>query len=291
MDLDIEKYKGKNSSRHHYVPQFLISGFTNSNGELYIYDKIRDKIQNKPKPPKSIFFENDRNTIILPDKSESSIIEDYLFKEIDNTGSIVVKYFQDTQLDKIKFNDENIAQFLYFLVCLFWRIPKNDLAVKELVKSADIKISGIDSNLLKKDEAFQKSQVSGIIRHTLNEMISRPENFKKIVNIHQLGNSVLMIGDNPLLFRKLNPEFSLFGKEDFLIALTSNRIFSSTETDLGILSLENAVAYNTAVINQSVRYVCCGDLDVLEKSIKTYNMVKNKGLNAGIQEVPFMIIK
>jgi len=151
MDSDIEKYKGKNSSRHHYIPQFLISGFTNSNGKLYIYDKIRDKIQNKPKPPKSIFFENDRNTITLPDKSESSIIEDYLFKEIDNTGSMVVKYFQNNELDKIKFTDENNAQFLYFLVCLFWRIPRNDSAVKELVKNADITISGIDSDILKND--------------------------------------------------------------------------------------------------------------------------------------------
>jgi len=122
-------------------------------------------------------------------------------------------------------------------------------------------------------------------------MISNSENFRKCVNIHQLGQNVLMIGDNPLLFRKLNPEFNSFGKEDFLIALTSNRIFSSTKTDLGILSLQNAVAYNTAVINQSVRYACCGDLDVLEKSIKTYNMVKNRRLNAVIQEVPFMIKK
>ena len=229
MNSDFEKYMGKNSSRHHYIPQFLISGFTNSNGQLYIYDKIRDKIQNKPKPPKSIFFENDRNTIILPDKSESSIIEDFLFQEIDNTGSKVVNYFQDTQLDKIRFNEDNVAQFLYFLVCLFWRIPRNDFAIKELVKSAEIKINGIDADLLRKDEAFQKSQVSGVIRHTLKEMISNPENFKKFVNIHQVGQKVVVIGDNPLLFRKLSPEFSSFGKEDFIIGLTSNRIFSSTK--------------------------------------------------------------
>ena len=289
MNLDLEKYKRKTSSRHHYIPKFLINGFTNQEGKLYVYDKEKDFIQDKSRVPKSIFFEWDRNNITLPDKTESSILEDFLFLEIDNTGSEVVKYFQETKLNEIQFTYDNIAQFLYFLICLFWRIPKTDFAVDQLVKSAEIRINGINPDILKKDKYFVKAQRAGIIRHTIKEMISNGESFKKFVNIHQIQDNILVIGDNPLLYRKLTQEFSSFGKEDFLIAVSSNRIFSSTKHDLGVLSRINAVAYNTAVIRQSVRYVCCGDLDVLEKSIKTYKMMCNSGFTHGFEEAPFRV--
>lgn len=289
MNPEFEKYLKKNSSRHHYIPQFLISGFVNSKGEVFIYDKQKDKIQNKPRPPKSIFFEQDRNTIVLPDKTESSILEDLLFKEIDDIGSEVVKYFKDTELERIKFTDDNIAQFLFFLICLFWRIPKTDFAVKQLVKNADIKIKGIDSEVLRNSEAFQKTQRSGIIRHTIKEIVSNQESFEKFVNIHQMAKDILVIGDNPLLYRKLSPEFSSFGREDFLMAVSSNRIFSSTKDNLGTLSMTHAIAYNTAVIHQSVRFICCGNLEVLTKSVNTYKTVCEKGLTIGLEEVPFIV--
>jgi len=289
MNLNLDKYKRKTSSRHHYIPKFLINGFTNQQGKLYVYDKEKDFIQNNSRPPKSIFFEWDRNNITLPDKTESSIIEDFLFQEIDNIGSEVVKYFQETKLQEIQFNDDNVAQFLYFLICLFWRIPKTDFAVDDLVKNAEIRINGINPDILKKDKAFIKVQRTGIIRHTIKEMISNGESFKKFVNIHRIQDNILVIGDNPLLYRKLTQEFSSFGKEDFIIAISSNRIFSSTKYDLGTLSKINAVAYNTAVIRQSVRYVCCGNLDVLEKSVKTYKMMRDSGFTYGFEEVPFRV--
>ncbi len=289
MNSDLEKYLKKNSSRHHYIPQFLISGFINSEGDVFVYDKQKDVVQNKSRPPKAIFFEWDRNTIILPDKTESSILEDLLFKDIDDIGSEVVKYFQNTNLEEIQFTDENIAQFLFFLICLFWRIPKTDFAVNQLVKSADIKMKGIDSEILKKSEAFQKAQRSGIIIHTIKEIISNQESFKKFVNIHQIPKDILVIGDNPLLYRKSSLEFSSFGKEDFLMAITSNRIFSSTKDNLDTLTMINAVAYNAAVIHQSVRYICCGNLDVLKKSVDTYKTICKKGVTYGVEEVPFIV--
>ncbi len=90
---DFNKYLKKLSSRHHYIPQFLISGFANSDGLLYLYDKHKDKILKKPRPPKSIFFENDRNTLDLSNTTKTSIIEDFLYKEIDDKTSKVIKYY------------------------------------------------------------------------------------------------------------------------------------------------------------------------------------------------------
>ncbi|WP_321515470.1 DUF4238 domain-containing protein [Marinifilum fragile] len=287
MSNELDKYKNKNSSRHHYIPQFLINGFVNDNGLLYVYDKQRDKILNKPKPPRSIFFETDRNTIGLNDGIQSSILEDTLYQDLDNIGSDIVRYYQTAKLNEMNFSDDKSTQFLFFLISLFWRIPYTDNAVNDLVDNAVINSIGIDSEILRNDETFRKSRRSGIMIHTIKEMLKNPEALSKFINLNQFSKGILVIGDNPLHFRKTSSKFSDFGKEDFLIALTSNRLYSSTKESFIKLNDYNAIAYNIAVINQSVRYVCCGELEYLEKSVRLYNTISEKGLNYFIAERPF----
>ena len=287
MSNELDKYKIKNSSRHHYIPQFLINGFVNDNGLLYIYDKQRDKILNKPKPPKSIFFETDRNTIDLNNGIQSSILEDTLYQDLDNIGSDIVRYYQTSRLNEMDFSDDKSAQFLFFLISLFWRIPYTDFAVDNLMDNAVINSTGIDSEILRNDEAFRKSRRSGVMIHTIKEMLKNPKALSKFINLTQFSKGLLVIGDNPLLFRKTSSKFSDFGKEDFLIALTSNRMYSSTKESFIKLNDYNAIAHNIAIINQSVRYICCGDLDYLEKSVRLYSDISEKGLNHLIAERPF----
>src|SRR4051812_37185254 len=110
---EILKYK---SSRHHYIPQFLINGFTNNKGLLYVYDKQADKLLSKQRPPKAIFFENDRNTVEIKATLKSSVIEDCLYAEIDNKTSKVIKYYQTEELSKIDFQIEDTAILLFFLI-------------------------------------------------------------------------------------------------------------------------------------------------------------------------------
>lgn len=80
-----------NSNRHHYIPKFLINGFSNSEGTLYIYDKQKDEIKIKPRNPKSLFFEEGRNTVHIKEEQYSSIIEDYMYQNHDDISSKVVK--------------------------------------------------------------------------------------------------------------------------------------------------------------------------------------------------------
>ena len=53
------------SWRHHYLQQFLIKGFLNENDKVFVYNKELDKIQTKEQSSKSIFFEENKNTIFL----------------------------------------------------------------------------------------------------------------------------------------------------------------------------------------------------------------------------------
>lgn len=275
--FDSNYFLQKNSSRHHYIPKFLIDGFKNSSGLLYIYDKIQDKILKNPRSPKAIFFEEDRNTIELPESIESSIIEDSIFKLIDNDTSKVVNLYQNEELDKIKFTHEDYSTFILFLITLFWRIPYTDFAADDLINRAEISTPGIDPKLLQNNPAFRKVQRANLFRHHLNEIKNYGKQGKKRVNIHQSQNDIYVIGDNPLLFRKVPNLFSEFIEIDFLIALTSRRIYSFTDNKLENFTAFNSIQYNAAIINQSRKYVCCCNLEILERSIKVYNELKNIG--------------
>ena len=283
-EFDINKIMQKNSSRHHYIPKFLIEGFKNTNGLLYVYDKTQNEIKKRRKPPKSIFFEWDRNTVEVTQHNESSILEDDLYKKMDDEVKETVKQFQKEELNKIKFTSENTQYFKCFLITLLWRIPYSDFAAENLMDQSVIISPGIDPEILRADLTYRKLQRVGLIPYTLKETMNSG---KKWVNIHQWANDIYVIGDNPILFRKTPRSFSEFGEMDFLIAITSRRIYSSTKKKLENFKKANSLLYNAAVIDQSSRFICCSNIEVLQESIQLYNKYKNKGIKFMLAEDTF----
>lgn len=287
MNEDEFKFsEGKKSSRHHYIPQFLLNGFVNSNGNLYVFDKQKDRILNKSSSPKSIFFERDRNTVEITETIDSSIIEDVLYSKIDSQSSKVVKYFQQESLEKINFEVENTAHFEFFLIDLFWRIPKTDFAVEDLMNRSEITSKGVDPEVLRNDPTYRKLQRAGLFKHHIDEMVKSGNKVSKSVNVHQSNSTAYVIGDYPLLFRKTPHLFSEFGEVDFLIAISSERLYSSTIKPLKTTG-KNSYMYNAAIIEQSTRYIACADKDELSKSIEFYNELKKQGLIFSATELAF----
>lgn len=275
---DLIKHFEKKSSRHHYIPQFLINGFTDTNGLLFIYDKQIDKILSKQRSPKSIFFEIDRNTIELKGDIKSSILEDSLYAEIDNMSSKVIKYFQTKSLDEIDFKAEDIATLLFFLITLFWRIPKTDYASDGIMDRAIISTTNGDAEQLRNSPAYRKLSRAGLFRHHIAEMINFGVKKNKRNNIHQHEKPIYVIGDFPFLLRNQVDEFRKFNDEDILFAVSSTRLYSSTSESLKNFTQINSYCYNAAIINQSIKYIACAELQVLEQSIKIYKELKRVGL-------------
>lgn len=286
--IDIEKFKKATSSRHHYIPRFLIKGFTNTNEQLYIYDKQKNEILKNSRPSKSIFFENDRNTLHLKNEDKTSIIEDYLYKEIDNKTSRVINFYQSESLSKVNFTVEDTATFLFFLISLFWRIPKTDYATNELMERSTITTPpNIDKEDLRKDPVYRKISRAFLYRHHIDEMIISGYKGRKCLNIHELKEPVFLIGDFPILFRKHQNLFSSFNDTDILFALNSNRVYSSTLEPLNNFSANHAFLYNACIIDQSVNYIGCGDLEILKYSIDLYQKLKQNGRIYGLSNEVF----
>ena len=286
-NLDFDKYIKKLSSRHHYIPQFLLNGFVNSDKLLYIYDKQKDVILKKPRPPKAVFFENERNTVDLDSSTKTSIIEDLIYTQIDNKTSEIIKKYQTDELSKIDFNTEDTATFLFFLITLFWRIPKTDYASNDIMERSNITANGIDPEVVRKDPTYRKLNRTGLFKHHIDELKNFGSKGKKWVNIHQNENDMYVIGDYPILFRNLSDKFREFNDSDILIAVSSKRIYSSTNNSLTSFSVKNSLRYNACIINQSTKYVASGNFNVLEQSIVFYKKLKEMGIIYFLDEEVF----
>ena len=127
------------SWRHHYVPKFHLKGFTKPDGELYVFDKLLNKLKPKSVSPTSHFFEPNRNTVtgagIDPDVIER------LYGEYDST---VAGLFERLRADPPPSVDlRMISDLKCYLSVLFWRLPESDKYLDDIVTKLGFEKLGI----------------------------------------------------------------------------------------------------------------------------------------------------
>lgn len=270
----------KASSHHHYIPQFLIKGFANENGQIYVYDKQKDRILARPQYPKQVFFEKHRNTVEIVAGKTSSVIEDSFYQNIDNKVAPYIKYLQQGNLSELDFSIEVTGMMTFFIVTLFWRIPATDDTVADIFRRSEIDAKGIDPEIFRNDPTFLKMERGRLFHHSIGRMQEFGKRTSASVNVHQYAVHSVILGDNPIIFRRTPSSFEDLGDIDILIAVSSNRIFSITEDRLPGLPFENAIRYNTNVILQSKRYVVARSLEALSKAIEMYKFCIELGAEA-----------
>ncbi len=197
---------------------------------------------------------------------------------MDNKTSKVIKYFQTEDLAKIDFKIEDIATLTFFLISLFWRIPKTDYAAEDIMERSVITSQGIDPEILKQDPTYKKMTRAGLFKHHIEEMKTFGAKGTKWSNIHQNEKTSYVIGDYPFLHKTQPNLFREFNDIDLLFAVSSTRIYSATNESLNKFTAFNSFRYNAAIIHQSVNYVACADLNVLKNSLNFYNDLKRVGL-------------
>jgi len=264
--------KNHKSSRHHYIPQFLISGFTNESGLVYIYDKEKGYIQKNPRPTGSIFWEKDRNTMSIAG-TKTSIIEDDTYLRFDNFYKRSVE-----ELRKINLNDKGLnsadTYFLHlFITNLFWRIPASD-------KIFDRIFDRLEASKNEHHEALRKHyriMMHKVTADVLNENFERESKYKII----EFEDPVFVLGDNPILFVEPPNQLEDLDSFTYLFPINSVRGLIKTRKENKDYYMRNTqrkhiLVYNTFIIDQSVRYVVSGNRDLLVKSVNLYNDLKSQ---------------
>jgi hypothetical protein len=260
---------------NHYIPKFLIKGFTNSEGLLYVYDIGKDEIKKNPQSPKSSFFEFDRNSFKLSEEQNVSIIEDEIYQRIDNESSKVIRILQNEETNKIIFDSQLLGEIQFFIISLFWRIPATDYGFDDLIKRSEINSIGIDPEVLRNDEMFQKFQRSKIYQHTINEILNqKPPSKSFYLKISEFEEDSFILGDNPILFKTVPQKFYEIGYMDYLFPPSAKRIISRNLEPFGVFTTEIANTYNMFIISQSSRYVCSGNLKLLQRTVEEYRRLK-----------------
>lgn len=277
------KYKSKN---HHYIPQFLTKAFANEDGLLYIYDKNKGEILKKQRPPKSIFFELDRNTISIKG-NKSSVIEDEAYLKLDNICSEVIKKYQTADLKVIDFDEKETAIILLFLITTYWRVPYTDFASQDLLNNSKITGANVDEIEFKNNDFTKKIFRNTLFDHHINEIITKSKVQYKWNNIHRFQDDTFVLGDFPFVPKKITNVFSEFNDHDYLFALSSNRIYSCIGQDGYRISFNEAIRYNVAIIHHSRKYVVSGNYELLSESVKYYEKLVENGLIYSINELVF----
>lgn len=276
------------SKRHHFIPKFLIKGFTNSENLLFIYDKVNDKLYNKARSPKSIFFENHRNTAETFDGKESSAIEDYFFQNLDNDSAKIIQTLQNNEIKNISLDEHIIGALQFFLINLFWRIPVTDYAFNDLMMRSKITSDQIDPEKLRNNETYRKLERIKIFKHTFEEISnSKPPKSSFFMKLSELENDCFLLGDFPILYKSIPRRFSDLGYMEYLFAISSTRIISCTLKPFGRVTKQVAYAYNSFIIDQSLKYVCASNYEILSENVEFYKRAKKKKILVPVNKFVF----
>lgn len=104
--------------RHHYVPRLLLRNFTNSAGQLWVFDANQKK--NWQASPDSAGFERDlyaRN--LKSPEPEFSAIEEFLSQQVDGPGAEAIA----SLLARQRLSGEQEGNFLVFVAAQMLRTP------------------------------------------------------------------------------------------------------------------------------------------------------------------------
>lgn len=283
---EIEKVLKYKSKDHHYIPQFLTKAFTNEKGLLYIYDKSKGKILDKQRPSKSIFFEEDRNTVSI-NGTKSSVIEDESYLILDNKCSEVIKKYQSAELNEIDFDENETEIILLFLITTYWRVPFTNFSSQDLLNSSKIIGGNVDEIEFKKDDFTKKIFRNTLFDHHINEINTKSKVQCKWNNIHRFQNDTFVLGDFPFVPKVMTNVFSEFNDRDILFAISSKRIYSSTLKNGYKITFNEAMRYNAAIIKHSIRYIVSGNYEILSESVKYYERLVKNGFIHSINELVF----
>ena len=271
------------SSRHHYIPRFYIKGFTNNDQLLFVYDKQNDRIQQNISP-KGIFYERDRNTMYFDEAT--SILEDKWYQQLDDRCSQAIRNLrEEPNIEGILSND-NLADIQFFVLCLFWRIPKTDYAFERYIREA--KIGFTDNNgedfddidrehSLKNDVNYKKIARAFISNQAL-------KNFTQIqgqihAQLFDKGRDLFLLGDYPMVFKKTPSTFDDLFHTDFYLPISSKRLFYSARNQRELkFEFGKILRINALVIDQSVRYICSPNLEYLRDNVTYYKRSRAEGV-------------
>jgi len=275
----------KPSKKHHYLPRHYLRGFVDDAGSFFVYDKLTGKIRRTS--PDAAFFENDLNTVQIPDGSTSDLMEQ-MYTDIENGVW--------ESLDKIRRSNALTPIELWwkmdlflFLAFLHWRLPSNAALAEELSQRSFQPDSELDFFKLKSIDG------SPISQEAIDRIKSEPwwkQAARTIAPFApfysqgwavQLANwrflypadnkSWYIVGDNPIITDGRNDGDPRLCLSNFIFPVSGKiLLISRGEYMKGMQSPEHVIQYGSAIMERARRFVACHNESFLKVIISDHEL-------------------
>lgn len=264
------------SWRHHYIPQFYLKNFTNSENHFHIYSVKKDnyKANGKLFSPESHFFEKEGNTLVT-ELGSSDFLETDFYKSLDNDVATLFYKIRYSTEERHGLSEEDMPLLQFFVAHLFWRNPMNDSFVKQLLKTKGL--SGLGLKI--KDKQTEETILDSDIEKKLIENKSMYKMIKYWLPLalfqNLFGNdsplTILrfnpgdipsLVSDNPLILR--NPENFDVYKDDFILPLSKDKILIRTKKLKKQYHNGIRVLIDNLLIRQANNFIATTDLKYIQ---------------------------
>lgn len=284
------------SRRHHYIPQFFIKNFANDDGLLFVYNKEKDSFLKNKQSPKSLFFENDRNTVSFSGEQLDNL--EQMYSTLDSS---LAKDYRNVLKTKTA-TPEEVASLFMLANLLRWRIPKsdekfnllkNDLSQEDLKITIQIKSKEAGLN----HAAMAHIENSDIFKETKRVMLSILPllHSNKLLDFHNYSfiqnNSLFpsLIGDCPILMENEHEDREI---GNFIFPLSSDTTFIyKQDSDREILNGLFFLHRDLSILHNSTKLIGCKDKSHLEKIVDTYKQIKLEKNLHNLEKYAFSFIK
>jgi hypothetical protein len=255
-------------SKHHYLPQFYLKGFTNDQGEFLIFSVKEGRFKGGGKwfSPASHFFVVNDN--FAPAEGWADDYLEEIYSANEGRYARILKKIRATD-QGFGLNEEEVVWLNYFAGELFWRVP----AQRELISSA----ASIDR--------LNQLGVAVIDRRTMRQvqpekheewLKADPFYFKRLRNVLPATNYWNMVdcnwpcravtfpdpfpaicSDNPVILR--HPEKADAFLDDLIFPLAPNKVFFRIKGMRKIFAPNIKFYVDMLIVLQASEYICCVD--------------------------------
>lgn len=270
------------SWRHHYIPQFYLKGFLNTDGKFKIYDVETQSFVKKGKDfsPESYFFEKHGNTLFNEEGADDFIETKYYARTDDRISKIFEQIRNATSDIRFGISENEMPDLQHFASIMFWRLPTNYGQIRYLLKTNDLDELGLLLKSTKTGEIVKLSE--------LEKRLKRDPNFFKMfkyilpyvtygrlfdcqtpLTIQTFPEQLpALCSDNPIIFENsILPDLYF---DDFIFPLTHTLVLIRGETTNNILTTIK-IDIDLILLKQAKKYVSCTDQKYIMMLNKYYD--------------------
>lgn len=263
------------SWRHHYLPEFYLKGFANTDGKFKVFDVSKQAfIKNgKDFSTESYFFEKDGNTVIT-NKGADDFIENR-FGDTDNRVAQLFNKIRNAGPNtRFGLTEDDMPALQHFVSILFWRTPANYDQIKNLIRERNLHEFGLFIRSKDTNEVLRDEELENKIRIDPNffkaiKLLLPYMTYQRILDcntplhIQTFPEQIpALCSDNPIIFEKSEPDIYY---DDLIFPLTHTHVFirGNKINDSALTSIK--IVIDQILLKQAKKYVSCTDMVYLEK--------------------------